>query len=58
MILIYIIKNFLKIVSKDTLQENLKQILLPLFEWDEESRNSNKIKLRHLIEKLIRKLVL
>eukprot|EP01015_Nassula_variabilis_P033638 TRINITY_DN8128_c0_g1_i7.p1 TRINITY_DN8128_c0_g1~~TRINITY_DN8128_c0_g1_i7.p1 ORF type:complete len:341 (-),score=103.91 TRINITY_DN8128_c0_g1_i7:110-1132(-) len=45
-----------KAVSKETLHENLKQILLPLFEWDEDSRNNHKAKLKHLIEKLIRKL--
>jgi hypothetical protein len=47
----------MKIVSKEKLQETLYDILIPLFEWDEDGRTNAKSYLRFIIEKLMRKLV-
>jgi len=52
------VKAFMKVVPKEFLQEHLYDILVPLFEWDEDGRNHSKSLLRHFIEKLIRKLVI
>lgn len=46
----------MKITSKDILKQNLQNILVPVFEWDVDGRENNKIVLRHVIEKLLRKL--
>jgi len=47
----------MKVTPKHELQNNLQNILVPLFEWDEDGRDQNKLMLRHVIEKLVRKLV-
>ena len=47
----------MKITPRDVLQQNLQNILVPVFEWDIDGRENSKLMLRHVIEKLIRKLV-
>jgi len=53
---IQFLKAYMKVTPKPELQKNLQNILVPLFEWDEDGRDQNKLMLRYLIEKLIRKL--
>jgi ribosomal RNA-processing protein 12 len=49
-------KVLFKVLSVDQVTSKLDQILKAIFEWDDESRELFKSKIRHLIEKLIRRL--
>ena len=52
------LKIYIKIVSKENFHKNLRDLMVAIFEWDEDGRENSKFLLRHFMEKSIRKIVI
>ena len=50
------LRTYIKITPKAKLQSLLTDILIPVFEWDEDARNHLRKSLRNTIEKFMRKM--